>query len=158
MNIYFVNDTSGNLNWGSRASTYMLRHMLEASGGKITATLPLKRLCHLDWQARPITKALYQAVIPTSPGKRQRLATMVLNQITDFLPDVVPTTWSEFETCAQQVLKGRTLTDVKDALQNCDVVVLNGEGGIFGRQRESRIMIAMPGRADRRQRVKNVFS
>jgi polysaccharide pyruvyl transferase WcaK-like protein len=141
MNIFFVNDSSGNLNWGSRASTYMLRHMLTASGGRITATLPLKRLCHLDWQARPLTHKVYNAVVPTRPGKRQRLTTMTLNQITPFLPDVIPTTWNEFETRAQQVLSGRSLTDVKAAIQTCDLVVLNGEGGIFGRQRESRAML-----------------
>lgn len=38
-------------------------------------------------------------------------------------------------------MKVYLVNEVKQALQDCDVVMIHGEGGIFGQQRESRMML-----------------
>jgi hypothetical protein len=140
--VYLVNDTSLNLNWGSRATTYKLRGMLSRVGAEVTHSLPLYQLSHLTWEARPVTANV-------SSGLRNRatryplskLASIFLNNTGRFLPEVVPSKWSEFETFGKHVMAGHILPQVKAALSACDVVVINGEGGIFGNQRESRAML-----------------
>lgn len=140
--VYLVNDTRLNLNWGSRATTYKLRQMLSRVGAEVTQSLPLHQLSHLDWEARPAT-----AKVSRRLGKAARrypfnkLASVFLNNTAHFLPEVIPSIWSEFEAFAKQVMAGRILPQVKAAISGCDVVVINGEGGIFGNQRESRAML-----------------
>ena len=121
----------------------MLRHMIEASGSQVVATLPLQKLAFLDWDARPSTYKTYTALSKTfaKPKKLGSLTQTLLRQIPPFLPDVVPKTWQDFHFCADQVMKRNFLPDIKQALQDCDVVMIHGEGGIFGQQRESRMML-----------------
>lgn len=45
--VYLVNDTSLNLNWGSWATTYKLRGMLSRVGAEVIHSLPLYQLSHL---------------------------------------------------------------------------------------------------------------
>ena len=142
MKVYFVNDTSLNINWGSRAASYMLRRMIETSGSHISATLPLSQLAQIDWGSKSSTQKAYAAISKTfaKPKKLSSIAQIVLRQIPPYLPDMVPKRWQDFESCAEQVMKQSWLSDIKSALLGCDVVMLNGEGGIFGQQRESRMM------------------
>jgi polysaccharide pyruvyl transferase WcaK-like protein len=142
LQVYLINDTSLNLNWGSRATTYKLRQMLGSVGAEVSSSLPLQQLSHLDWEARPTTANLsrqFRKLAPRYPFNK--LASVFLNNTTRFLPEVVPSTWSEFESFAKGVMTGRILPQVKADLSSCDVVVINGEGGIFGKQRESRAML-----------------
>jgi polysaccharide pyruvyl transferase WcaK-like protein len=141
--VYLVNDTSLNMNWGSRAAIYMLRRMIEASGSEVVATLPLQKLAFLDWDAKPSTQRFYTTASKTfsKPQKLSSLAQLLLRQIPPRLPDVAPKTWQEFHACADNVMKRNFLPEVKRALEACDVVMIHGEGGIFGNQRESRMML-----------------
>jgi polysaccharide pyruvyl transferase WcaK-like protein len=143
MKVYFVNDTSLNINWGSRAASYMLRRMIETSGHQISATLPLRNLAYLDWDAKASTQRVYSTVSKTfsKPKKLGSLVQILLRQIPPYLPDLIPETWQDFKLCAERVMKHSWLPDIKAALLDCDVVVINGEGGIFGQQRESRMML-----------------
>jgi Polysaccharide pyruvyl transferase len=140
--VYLVNNTSLNLNWGSRATTYKLRQMLSRVGAEVVQSLPLHQLSHLDWNARPATASVsggLRTVATRYPFSK--LASVFLNNTARFLPEVVPKSWSEFEAFAKHVMAGRILPHVKTALSSCDVVIINGEGGIFGNQRESRAML-----------------
>jgi polysaccharide pyruvyl transferase WcaK-like protein len=140
--VYLVNDTSLNLNWGSRATTYKLRQMLSRVGAEVTHSLPLYQLSHLTWEARPATANMSKQLRGLATGYPvSKLASVFLNNTTRFLPEVIPARWSEFEVFAKRVMAERILTEVKTALSSCDVVVINGEGGIFGNQRESRAIL-----------------
>jgi polysaccharide pyruvyl transferase WcaK-like protein len=143
MKVYFVNDTSLNNNWGSRAATYMLRRMVESTGNPISATLPLQQLAYLDWDAKAQTQKIYSQTskLFAKPKKLGSLVQILLRQIPPYLPDPIPQTWQDFKPCAEAVMKHSWLSDIKAALLECDLVMLNGEGGIFGRQRESRMML-----------------
>jgi polysaccharide pyruvyl transferase WcaK-like protein len=140
--VYLVNDTSLNLNWGSRATTYKLRQMLNRVGAEVVQSLPLHHLNRLDWDARPATARVSGGLRKvTTRHPFSKLGSIFLNNTAQFLPEVMPKRWSEFEAFAKQVMAGRILPQVKEALSSCDVVVINGEGGIFGNQRESRAML-----------------
>ncbi len=117
--------------------------MIEASGSQVIATLPLQKLAFLDWDAKPSTQKIYTSISKTlaRPQKLGSLTQILLRQVPPYLPDVVPTTWKEFHACADRVMKDNYLPDIKRALEACDVVMIHGEGGIFGQQRESRMML-----------------
>jgi polysaccharide pyruvyl transferase WcaK-like protein len=140
--VYLVNDTSLNLNWGSRATSYKLRSMLSRVGAEVIHSLPLHQLNRLDWEARPATASVSSRLRKVATRyPLSKLASVFLNNTAQFLPEVVPSKWAEFETFAKHVMAGRILPHVKEVLSSCDVVVINGEGGIFGNQRESRAML-----------------
>jgi polysaccharide pyruvyl transferase WcaK-like protein len=140
--VYLVNDTSLNLNWGSRATTYKLKQMLVKVGATVVQVLPLQQLNHLDWEARTATARFSRPLRSMAkPYPFDKLTSVFLNHTTHLLPDVVPSRWSEFDVFARQVMRGKILSEVKTSLSSCDVVVINGEGGIFGNQRESRMML-----------------
>lgn len=142
LKVYLVNDTSLNLNWGSRATTYKLKQMLAKVGVSVVSSLPLQHLSHLNWEARTATARFSSSLRSLlKPYPFDKLTSVFLNHTARFLPEVVPARWDEFEKYAKQVMQGQILAEVKTSISNCDVVVINGEGGIFGRQRESRMML-----------------
>jgi polysaccharide pyruvyl transferase WcaK-like protein len=141
MNVYLINDTRVHPNWGSRATTYKLRQMLAAVSATVTASLPLERLAHLSWDDRPVTdKVKRNAYDLTNNPMMKKAIHIAFNQSRRFLSEVAPQRWQDFNRCAEEVMKGRSLSEVKENLQTCDVIVINGEGGIFGTQREARMM------------------
>lgn len=141
LKVYLVNDTSLNLNWGSRATTYKLRQMLGKVGASVDSSLPLQQLSHLDWEARVSTARFSKPLRSVTTYPFSKISSVLLNNTVRFLPDVVPAQWSEFDAFAKLVMAGKILPHVKKSLENCDVVFINGEGGIFGNQRESRLMV-----------------
>jgi polysaccharide pyruvyl transferase WcaK-like protein len=141
LKVYLVNDTSLNLNWGSRATTYKLKEMLARVGANVSASLPLHQLTHMTWEARVTTARFSTPLRAPKPEPFNKLANVFLNRSAGLLPEVVPPTWQDFDTFAKRVLQGTILPDVKTNLSACDLVFINGEGGIFGNQRESRMML-----------------
>jgi polysaccharide pyruvyl transferase WcaK-like protein len=140
LNVYLVNDTSLNLNWGSRATTYKLKQMLGKVGATVGSSLPLHQLSHLTWEARTSTARLSRPLRNVKTYVLNKLGSVFLNRSAVLLPEVVPATWRDFEKFANRVMRGDSLPDIKANLESCDVVFINGEGGIFGNQRESRMM------------------
>jgi polysaccharide pyruvyl transferase WcaK-like protein len=141
--VFFVNDSSANPNWGSRATSYLLKQHITEAGGELKACLPLLELSHPNWQMTAQKRQFYKRSMRFL--ERSSFATKagssVLNRVISKLPDIAPENWSEFELKAQQVLKGQILEHVKAALLDCDMVLINGEGGILENQRESRMML-----------------
>ncbi len=141
LKVYLVNDTSLNLNWGSRATTYKLRQMLTRSGATVSGSLALQQLCYLDWESRSATARFSKSLRGVAKHYPfSKLASVMLNHTARFLPEVAPPNWSEFDKLAKLLKAGRILPDVKANFLACDAVIINGEGGIFGTQRESRLM------------------
>ncbi|MEQ6890518.1 polysaccharide pyruvyl transferase family protein [Halomonas sp. CS7] len=54
--------------------------------------------------------------------------------------DVSPRDWSEFERFALSVMHGETFNDLATSLSQCDIVLINGEGCIYDRTRQSRMI------------------
>ncbi len=141
--VYFVNDSSANPNWGSRATSYLLKHHIREAGGELSACLPLLELSHPNWQMTAQKRSFYKQIMRLlrRSSFAAKAGSSLLNRVIGKLPDAAPLTWSEFEAKAKQVLKGQLLEHVKDALLSCDMVLINGEGGILENQRESRMML-----------------
>lgn len=154
--VYFVNDTTTSSNWGCRGTTRALRSMLTATGATITGTLYLH-----DVHARP-------PLLSRLPGVSERVARFVARHtgaeagtlaVLRTLArgdrraawaryeairsrwDPLPFTVDEYPAAARRVADGAFMPDVADGIQAADVVVINGEGSIYDRQRKGRCLL-----------------
>lgn len=140
--IFFVNDSSANANWGSLATTQGLYQMLQARGAEVSALLPLERLAHPSWLDRVITADVpaRAAAVSRRHDDLKKLSKVVLSRSLLLWPDLAPKDWSDFEVRARQALHGRIFADIVTAIKASDVVLINGEGGVFGKRRAARMM------------------
>ncbi|RUL87163.1 polysaccharide pyruvyl transferase family protein [Tautonia sociabilis] len=147
MKIYLVNDTSDHPNWGCRATTRALRRMIVEREGEITHTLFLERM---DQPERFVTsaagrlfeRAVWKAArqVPGGP----RLARAAIFGRLDRLygvGDSIPRTLAQFRRHARHVMEGRCCRPEREALEACDLVLINGEGSIYDRQRKGLMML-----------------
>lgn len=150
MKIYFVCDTSDNSNWGCRATTNALRKMIEKCGAEISHTLYLKRMSTMDGYVQRRSRTIGYAISFAIQLAHKRpdipfhatlnFIEQIWNKFTD-IGDTVPKYFFEFEPFAKKVLAGNILKPERQALEGCDLVVINGEGGIYDRQRKGRMML-----------------
>ncbi len=154
--VYFVNDTTTSSNWGCRGTTRALRSLVETTDATITRTAYLddlhrneRLLARLpgvtDWMARVAAdvtgtrertlRAIRLLTGEDRPGAWKRYESMTSRW------DDVPLTVDEYDDAARRVLDGELLTEHRDAIDACDVVVINGEGSIYDRRRKGRILL-----------------
>ena len=149
--VYFVNDTSDASNWGCRATTNAFKKMIVESGCEISHTLYLSSM---------------QMENKYIPNKKLRLVGNYSNSVVQSIPkgrgviqclnrrfvrsnwerisgkkDIIPQCLAEFDYFARQVIDQEILQTESSALQECDLVVINGEGSIYDRQRKGRMML-----------------
>ncbi len=142
MKTLFINDSSANQNWGSRATSFALKRALQCSGATIYQTVTLRELTYPTWQSSKRRKQVHSWLQHWRPSAEipQKLMDVMLNRSILLLPDVIPATWQQFEPYAKELIKGRYLPDIQQALRDVELVFINGEGGIFAQRRESRAM------------------
>lgn len=147
MKVFFVNDTSDDSNWGCRATTSALCRLISEAGGTITHRLYLKRMARSETviggkALKTPTSVDFWHIIPAirkvAPGLRRPIEGVWDNFIERI--DVVPSSLGDFERCARDVLDKKTLRAERQALDDCDIVVINGEGSIYDRQRKGRMI------------------
>ena len=143
LRVYFVNDSSAHPNWGSRATSHLLKQHIREAGAEITAAFPLLELSHPNWQMTPRKEQFYKQSmrIFERSSFATKASSSILNRVIGKLSDEAPASWSEFETQASRVLKGQSLVALRQALERCDLLIINGEGGMLQNQRESRMML-----------------
>ncbi len=73
---------------------------------------------------------------PIIPKALRRLSKKLMTPVTD----IVPVKWSEFDSFAELLCSGGIFPEIKKALGHNDLVILNGEGCIYGVKRESRLI------------------
>ncbi|WP_421656732.1 polysaccharide pyruvyl transferase family protein [Leptothermofonsia sp. ETS-13] len=151
MKVFFVNDTSDSKNWGCRATTGALRRMVNETGiVDITHTLYLKRMSlserYISSNFKEI-EDIFTSIFEHLPtGKsltryvQQRWIGPRWNRIAG-ARDVIPNFFEEFPIFAQKMLSGEILQLERKALEECDLVFINGEGSIYDRQRKGRMML-----------------
>ncbi|MGM1051176.1 MAG: polysaccharide pyruvyl transferase family protein [Pseudomonadota bacterium] len=118
--ICLVNDTSDDSNWGGRATSRALRKLIDEAGGKIQSTL---------YQ--------YQIFAPQSDDMCQHPMSTSLET---GLTDIAPRCWGMFDLCAAHAQDGGWFPSIFQALNECDLVIINGEGCIYDRTRQSRMI------------------
>ncbi|MBZ9538045.1 polysaccharide pyruvyl transferase family protein [Modicisalibacter tunisiensis] len=140
--VCLVNDTSNTNNWGARATSRALVSLIEEAGGAVAHTLYESRLTeprHDDH--RRLVDAMHtldhQAFGTLMP---RRIRRGLLNRVARYCPDATPASWAEFEGKAKAVMAGRLLPDIRAALEASDVVLISGEGCIYGNLRQSRLL------------------
>ena len=158
MNVFFVNDTTTSSNWGCRGTTRALRRMVDDAGGDIAHTLQLERMDDPRRLGEAVTEpgafparlskfAFQQAdvrpkalralrALPSSDrrGAYKRYKSLVGRW------DELPVTFEEYPDAADAVERGDRFEFERDAIEACDVVLINGEGSIYDRQRKGRMM------------------
>lgn len=149
MKVFFVGDNSDNPNWGCRSTTAALRRMVEESGVEIAYALCWSRMGKTDRYVqkrgpRFIERFLTSAIqsIPRGRGTIRLVTRTIFGPTWDrfaCVRDTVPTCFGEFEPFARKVLKGEILQPERQALKECDIVVINGEGSIYDTQRTGRM-------------------
>ncbi|WP_169972667.1 polysaccharide pyruvyl transferase family protein [Tautonia rosea] len=151
MNVYFINDTSDNANWGCRATTRALRELVEEAGGQISGQLGLSKMSR---PSRYVPSSAARAFERMSWGTARRLpiarreAVGLVNRTVigglDRLygaSDIVPETVDQFDRFANLALDGQIYEPERAGIEQSDVVVINGEGSIYDRQRKGRMML-----------------
>lgn len=151
MIVFFINDTSDNANWGCRATTQALTSMIVENGADIKSRLYLSRMHEIEeYIPNQICKKLessFQSAKKLLPiGKRSinRLGKKLISPWWDKLSgrrDIVPECFADFEGFAQDLMSNRILTSERASIESCDLVVINGEGSIYDRQRKGRMML-----------------
>lgn len=126
MKICLVNDTSDDNNWGAKATSFALRELVEMAGGCVVSTIYQYHI---------------SAPHKNDVGKRSEdiERARCSSEGNDIL-DVAPTSWSDFECSARRVMCGDIFGEIKAAISQCDVVLINGEGCIYDRTRQSRMI------------------
>lgn len=149
--VYLVNDTSKASNWGCRATTDAFKKMIIECGGDITHTLylssmqkineyiPNKKLRLIENYSSSVLKRIPKGRT-TIQHLNRRLIESNWNKISG-KRDTIPECLDEFETFAEQVMQGEILQAESLALKECDLVIINGEGSIYDRQRKGRMML-----------------
>ncbi|RTR05340.1 polysaccharide pyruvyl transferase family protein [Halomonas nitroreducens] len=136
--VCLVNDTSNTHNWGARATSQALRTLIHEAGGTVEHTLYESRLTAPQYADRRSLDGV-AGRLPGGAAPR-RIGRGVLNRLARYYPDAVPACWAEFDAKARAVMDGRALRDIRQALTNSDLVMISGEGCIYGNLRQSRML------------------
>ncbi|WP_161629068.1 polysaccharide pyruvyl transferase family protein [Litchfieldella anticariensis] len=137
-----MNDNSDTRNWGAQATSMALCELVHSAGGNVERTLSASRLDEKqgkDYPAIAYLAGYFDRRLPAWSMPR-RLNHAIFNRLARQLPDVVPDSWEDFDRQALRVLQHKTLGDIREALENSDLVVINGEGCIYGNIRHSRML------------------
>ena len=136
--VLLVGDTADRTNWGCRATTNALRHMI-AERGSLAAVVDTKR-----WPVVNSVRTISDTRSETIPfGARfsfelqpmiseeewAKRASLLKKKGTCFVRNVDA-------HCAQ--FRANNFGGLNDALETCDVIILNGEGGIMERRAPGR--------------------
>ncbi|MEM4780534.1 MAG: polysaccharide pyruvyl transferase family protein [Halalkalicoccus sp.] len=157
MRVFFVNDTTTSSNWGCRGTTRALRAMVEERA-EITETLYLERMDDprrlgeavfepASFPAR-LSKFAFQRAglrddalraLRAIPFSGRREAYKRYESLTGRWDDL-PVAFSEYPAAADAVERGEIFEPERAAIEGSDVVLINGEGSIYDRQRKGRMM------------------
>lgn len=143
MNICLVNDTSSTSNWGARATSISLKMMLEATGARLDSVIYEPRLTcpqRLDYPTLMGSSTWLDEHLPDNRLVK-RINRGVFNRLARRYQDTVPRIWDDFPRLVRRVLERRALPDILASLEACDLVVISGEGCLYGNIRQSRMLL-----------------
>ncbi|WP_418286842.1 hypothetical protein [Halorubrum sp. DTA46] len=140
----------------SRDHARALRSLVESTGATIDSTAYLDDLHRsdrlltrapgvTDWMARvagDVTDARRRTLgaLRLTAGGNRRDAWKRYESLTSRW-DAVPLSVDEYDRAAKRVVDGELFADQRDAIEACDVVVINGEGSIYDRRRKGRVLL-----------------
>ncbi len=120
--VFLVNDSTGQNNWGCRATTIGLAKLISEAGGNVVG-----RLRHF-----PSTRPGSLRDLALATARLNRRIEPVLRRAYSILrSDSIPRSVSEFDKVANAVDAGRLWRDTRDDMAHSDFVLVNGEGSIY---------------------------
>lgn len=132
--VFLVNDSRAQNNWGCRATTTALIGLIESAGGKVIGAVG--HTPHTEFGSRPGMKTLVRAAltqhIPGSLQVAHRLKTRrerFQGPSRGFIAS-----FDGFERAAQAIDKGELWPIERDAVRRASTMIVNGEGAIYGQQ------------------------
>lgn len=143
MKVCLVNDTSNTSNWGARATSVSLSMMLKSTGAMLDSVIYESRLTSPQRLDHPVLTDSSEWLEKRLPNHRlaKRINRGVFNRLARCYENMVPCSWDDFPRFARRVLEGRTLPDVLEKIEACDLVMISGEGCLYGNIRQSRIIL-----------------
>ncbi len=140
--VLFINDSSSNPNWGDRAAAIALKSMIQAKGGTLHAVIteddlaesrffqPIDESICSEAPKRSLKDWARLVTPPVIPKLWQKLYGLSGNQEEQ---GCIPRTLSQFEECADLVLKDSdTYAPLVDAVRSSDLVLIHGDGCMVG--------------------------
>ncbi len=131
--VFLVNDSRTQNNWGCRATTTALIGLIESAGGEVTGAVG--HAPHTEFDNRPGMKNVARAVFANVPGglrlayrlksRREQLQGPVRGFLSSF---------DDFEQAAQAVDSGQLWPAERDAVTSASTMIVNGEGAVYGRE------------------------
>ncbi|MDI5934157.1 polysaccharide pyruvyl transferase family protein [Halomonas kalidii] len=140
--VCLVNDTSNTCNWGAKATSTALRELIHDVGGSLTTTFYESRLDARHREDHRILSRLAHGCdrfLTVGPGSR-RINNSLFHRLARRCPDVAPERWEDFGRKAQRVMACKALDDIRVSLEESDLVIISGEGCVYGNIRQSRML------------------
>lgn len=145
MKILLVNDTSGNPNWGCKATCEILKKMAADQGHEITGSISTRQLSKRQVSAPP----KIMSVVDETFGEkflRAKIPQSILKKL-PLCTDVIPSAFEDYEKWAKTAEtypiklfensgdSELNVLNVDKALRKSDAVLINGEGSTHGNRR-----------------------
>lgn len=131
--IFLVNDSRAQNNWGCRATTTALIGLIESTGGKVVGAVG--HAPHTEFGRHLGIKMSVRAALKYVPGSLHLARRMKMRQEQFRGPSHgFITSLEDFEQAAQAIDKGELWPMERDGIQRASTVFVNGEGAIYGQQ------------------------
>lgn len=151
--VYLVNDTSSQNNWGCRATSAALHDLITDNNCEIIGVLSLDVMIRPPGLVRGILSSVKMAGATATRrwlrdtksglfrGFLRRLREV--SRHVDGITDSIPSTISELEAYSASSLSESFGSDALRGIESCDIVVINGEGSLYGTQRKGRCLLTI---------------
>jgi polysaccharide pyruvyl transferase WcaK-like protein len=142
MNVFFVNDSTSNHNWGDRAAAISLKYMIAQYGGTICDAVTEDALKQSSFKepfeepTRIGAKIIRLLMPPAVWSVKRRLIHYLTESGSE---DIIPRRWNEFDLHAQLLMeRGHLYPRLLAGVRESEVIVIHGDGAIVGNPRIAR--------------------
>ena len=142
MNVFFVNDSTSNHNWGDRAAAISLKYMIAQCGGSICDAVTEDALKQSSFKEsleeipRAGAKIIHLLTPPAVWSVKRRLTHYLSESGSE---DIIPRQWNEFDLRANLLLEyGSLYTRLLAGIKESEVIVIHGDGAMVGNPRIAR--------------------
>ena len=142
MHALLVNDTSDSYNIGGRANALALKMMLRDAGvHKISSVHSNDISPYIDINRNRLLLKHYLSLFVPPVIPKVKVKFFGEGRSNSEYDYKIPAKWSEFDTLSEYYLKEKKFQGFIDLVDSVDVVVINGEGTIYGDRDESLFIL-----------------
>jgi len=142
MRVLLINDTSSSPNWGARATSIALKKMITDTGDHSLTNLKQDNVQGYRDSRDPVNKfknILKQFIPPALLELKQKLP---FNFTSSSVFQNTPQKWEDFERLRKKISRDKMgLSEKFQAIARTDIVIIQGEGCIYGNTKHSRMLL-----------------